>query len=152
VLVRGGLHDLCLASEPSALSEPIFTTQYEDFIMTTMLPTLINQEDAASSHPSRSSIAPTATAKVNVCLIARIGWCHGQALKALTTREVEEWCAQKQGLIDALLQRDCTYEYQHNLVLLERYTMGLEDGRVLIQAARVRPLCGHKYIRDHEQF
>lgn len=116
--------------------------------MTTMLPTLVTQEDAASSHPSRASIAPTATVEVKPCLIARIGWCHREALKALTTREVEEWCAEKQGLIDALLQRDCTYEYQHSPVLLERYATGLEDGRVLIQAARIRPSCGHKYIRD----
>ena len=115
--------------------------------MTTLLPILITQEDAALTHPSRLRIAPTATAEVNACLIARIGWCHKQALKALTTWDVEEWRAEKQGLIDALLQRDCTYEYQHSSVLLERYAKGLEEGRVLIQAARIRPSCRHKYIR-----
>jgi hypothetical protein len=120
--------------------------------MTTLLSTLITQEDAASSHPSRSGIAPTATAEVKACLVARIGWCHREALQALTTREAEEWSAQKQGLVDALLQRNCTYEYQHSSLLMERYAMGLEDGRVLIQAARIRPACGHKYIRDHEHF
>jgi hypothetical protein len=115
--------------------------------MTTLMPILITQEDAASTHPSRLSIAPTATAEVNACLIARIGWCHKQAMKALTPRDVEEWRAEKQGLIDALLQRDCRYEYQHSSDLLERYSKGLEEGRVLIQAARIRPSCRHQYIR-----
>jgi hypothetical protein len=120
--------------------------------MTTLLPTLIIEEDASSSNPSRSSIAPTRMTEANACLIARIGWCHRHAMKALTTQEVEKWWAEKQGLIDALLQRECTYEYQHTPVLLERYAMGLEDGKALIQAARIRPSCGHKYVVDGKNF
>jgi hypothetical protein len=30
--------------------------------------------------------------------------------------------------------------------------MGLEDGKALIQAARIRPSCGHKYVGDGENF
>jgi hypothetical protein len=120
--------------------------------MTTMLPTLVNQEDAALNPSYGPSIATTATADINACLIARIGWCHRQAMKALTAREAEEWGAEKQGLIDAFLGRDCRYEYQDGPVLQERYAMGLEDGRVLILAARIRPTCGHRYHSHVVQF
>ena len=73
--------------------------------MTTLLPTVINQHDVKLPHTNRSSLASTTPPDVNACLMARIGWCHRQALKARTTLEVGEWYAEKQGLIDALLQR-----------------------------------------------
>ena len=113
--------------------------------MTTLLPTVINQDDVKLPHTNRSSLASTTPPDVNACLMARIGWCHRQALKALTTLEVGEWYAEKQGLIDALLQRDCTYAYQDMPGLRERYAMGLQDGVVLIQAARIRHACNHRY-------
>lgn len=122
-----------------------------DFIMTTMLPNLLTQEDAPSSRPSGSSIATIPTADDNACLIARIGWSHRQAMKAVTTLELQEWCAETQGLIDALLQRDCMYKYQDRPLLLERYAMGLQDGRVLIQAAKIRPSCRHRYNQNLRQ-
>lgn len=118
--------------------------------MTTMLDTLVN-EDAALSHNYGSSIGPTANGDINACLIARIGWCHRQAVKALSTAETEEWRAEEQGLIDAFLGRDSRYEYQDRPVFQERYTMGLEDGRVLILAAKIRPTCGHRYHSHVEQ-
>ena len=120
--------------------------------MTTMLPALISEEDVAYSHNDHPSITTTATGDINACLIARIGWCHRQAMKALTTPEAEEWRAEEQGLIDAFLKRDCRYEYQDRPVFRERYTMGLEDGRVLILAASIRPTCGHRYHRHVGQF
>ncbi len=120
--------------------------------MTTMLPTLVNQEDAALSPSYGSSIATTAKPDTNACLIARIGWCHRQTMNALTALEAEEWRAERQGLIDAFLGRDCRYGYQDRPVLQERYAMGLEDGRVLILAARIRPTCGHTYDSHVVQF
>ena len=92
--------------------------------MTTMLDTLVN-EDAALSHNYESSIGSTANGDINACLIARIGWCHRQAVKALSIAETEEWRAEEQGLIDACLGRDSRYEYQDRPVFQERYTMGL---------------------------
>jgi hypothetical protein len=115
--------------------------------MTTMLPPLIDREGAAPSrtHHSNVSTTPPPTAHTNACLIARIGWCHRQAMNAMTASEMEEWWAEKQGLIDALLHRDSTYEFEGRPVLRLRYTMGLEDGGVLIRTARVRPSCHHSY-------
>lgn len=110
-----------------------------------MQPTLLNQVDAATSRPFRPSIGPTCTAEVNACLIARIGWCHRQAMEARTTLEIEEWYSEQKGLIDALLERDCTPEYQGAPALRERYSRGLQDGRVLIQVAKIRPSCHHTY-------
>ena len=115
--------------------------------MITLLPTLTAREDAASSfsHHSPSLTISTPPVQRNACLIARIGWCHRQAMKALTSTEMEEWWAEKQGLIDALLHRDSTYEFEGRPVLRQRYAMGLEDGGALIQTARVRPACHHSY-------
>ena len=113
--------------------------------MTTMLANLVHEEDAVLGHSDGASLGTTASGDINACLIARIGWCHRQAVKALTFAEAEEWRAEEQGLIDAFLGRDSRYEYQDKPIFQERYMMGLEDGRVLILTARVRPTCGHRY-------
>lgn len=115
--------------------------------MATRLSNCLNKDMALSGPcaPSGSSIAAPPRMHVDACLLARIAWCHRQAMKALTTREVEEWCAEKKGLIDALLKRDCTQDYQDRPGLLQRYTMGRQDGGTLIQAAKVRPSCPHRY-------
>jgi len=113
-----------------------------------MLPNLLNEVDAATSGPSCPSIGSTPTPEVNACLIARIGWCHRQAMEARTTLEVEEWYSEQKGLIDALLERDCTAEYQGTPALQERYRRGLLDGRVLIQVAKIRPSCHHTYTHN----
>jgi hypothetical protein len=98
---------------------------YEDvFMEVSMLPNLLNEVDAATSGPSCPSIGSTPTPEVNACLIARIGWCHRQAMEARTTLEVEEWYSEQKGLIDALLERDCTPEYQGTPALQERYRRG----------------------------
>ena len=110
-----------------------------------MLPTLVHEEEVTFNQHHGPSISTAVTADINACLIARIGWCHRQATKALTIAEAEEWRAEEQGLIDAFLKRDRRYEHQDRPVLRERYTMGVEDGRVLMLAARIRPVCGHRY-------
>lgn len=67
-------------------------------------------------------------------LVARIEWCRRQRRQAPTQREVEGWCAEEEGLWDALLERDHTDQYRHSLpAVFERYAMGLEDGRALIR-------------------
>lgn len=101
--------------------------------MTTTLPGLQNQVHAATSHSSRSSITTTPS---NSYLIARIEWCHRQATEALTTLEAIEWYTEQNGLIDALIERDCSHDYQDRPTLRERYIRGLQDGRVLIQVAK----------------
>lgn len=83
--------------------------------------------------------------RINACLIARIGWCHGQASNALTAAEAKHWCAETQGLIDALLHRNSTPTYDRLPGLRERYITGLEDGEAIIQTAKVRALCHHRY-------
>jgi hypothetical protein len=72
-------------------------------------------------------------------LIARIHWCEKQQVKARTEGEREEWSAEEDGLKDALLHTDRTFEYHYRpRAVLERYATGLEDGRALIRAARVK--------------
>src|SRR5262249_8392405 len=43
-----------------------------------------------------------------VARIARIEWCRRHRRQAPTQREVEGWCAEEEGLWDALLERDHT--------------------------------------------
>jgi hypothetical protein len=113
--------------------------------MTTMSANALTQAEATAGHPSRPSIVATSCAEVNACLIARIGWCHQQAMEALTTLEAQGWYAEQKGLIDAFLERDYAHEYQGTFALQERYYRGLQDGRVLIQVAKIRPSCHHSY-------
>jgi hypothetical protein len=108
----------------------------EDFIMTTALRSLQNEAEAATSHQCRSLITFTQTLGVNDYLTARIEWCHRQATEALTTLEAIEWYAEQNGLIDALIERDCSHDYQDTPTLRERYTRGLQDGKVLIQVGK----------------
>jgi hypothetical protein len=108
----------------------------EDSTMTTALRSLQNKGEAAASHECRSVITTTPTLKVNDYLTARIEWCHRQATEALTTLEAIEWYAEQNGLIDALIERDCSHEYQDRPTLLGRYTRGLQDGKVLIRVAK----------------
>jgi hypothetical protein len=113
-----------------------------------MLPNLRNEVDATTNRPSRLSIVSTPSAAANACLIARIGWCHRQAMEARTTLEVEAWYSEQKGLIDALLERDCTPEYRGTPALRERYSRGLQEGRVLIQVAKISPSCHHTYTHN----
>ena len=67
-------------------------------------------------------------------LVARIDWCRRQRRQAPTQREVEGWCAEEEGLWDALLERDHTDQYRQSPPsVFERYAMGLDDGRALIR-------------------
>ena len=84
----------------------------------------------------RPDMPTKATSEVSDYLVSRIEWCHRQATEALTTLEAIEWYAEQNGLIDALIERDCSHDYQDTPTLLERYRRGLQDGRVLIQVAK----------------
>jgi hypothetical protein len=106
--------------------------------MTRTLSGLLNQADGATSHQFPPSNTTTPTSEVNDYLTARIEWCHRQATEALTTLEAIEWYAEQNGLIDALIERDCSHDYQSTPTLRERYTRGLQDGRVLIQVAKTQ--------------
>ena len=74
-------------------------------------------------------------------IISRIEWCQRQISKSDLETELEEWCAEKEGLTDALLNRDCTYKYHYRPSrVCERYELGLEDGRALICVASVESI------------
>ena len=76
------------------------------------------------------------TARPRNSLLARLAWCQQQRLKALTEAELEAWCAEEKGLLDALHDNDRTSHFQNSSpALFERYALGLEDGRTLIRAA-----------------
>jgi hypothetical protein len=96
-----------------------------------MLPTRINDEVLIAT---LSQVCGDSMALPRNSLLARLLWCGQQRLKALTEAELEAWCAEEAGLLDALLDIDRTSYFQYrSSALFERYALGLEDGRTLIR-------------------
>ena len=88
--------------------------------------------------PSYDFLDLQRTADTSIPLVARIDWCRRQRGQARTQREVEGWCAEEEGLRDALFKRDGSYQHWASPpMVFERYAMGLEDGRALIRLGRV---------------
>ena len=78
------------------------------------------------------------TTQTSNSIVARIHWCQKQQVTARTELELEGWCAEEEGLRDALLHRDRAFLYQCSpSVVLQRYVIGLEDGGALNRIARV---------------
>jgi hypothetical protein len=70
-------------------------------------------------------------------LMSRIEWCRLQETQAGTPSELEGWRAEQEGLRDAILNREHTNPYRYSPpALVERYAIGLEDGRALMRLAR----------------
>ena len=111
--------------------------------MISLLPAPMNPEDlmVIPIHAYDNCLDSIKIEHTSRSLIARIHWCEKQQVNARTEGEREEWCAEENGLKDALLQRDRTNQYQYSLPgVLERYVTGLEDGRALIRAAWIENL------------
>lgn len=80
-------------------------------------------------------------AYVNKALASRIEWCRKQSTQARAPRERAGWHAEGEGIRDALLNHNHTYEYhQGPLDVFERYVMGLWYGREALRTA----------ARDHQ--
>jgi len=108
--------------------------------MKSLLPAWMKDlEDLTVPRPAHSSFLDLQhTGHTSTSLVARIEWCRRQEMQARTEAELEGWCAEEEGLQDALLNRDCTDRYRYNPpAVFERYAMGLEDGRALLRAAWV---------------
>jgi hypothetical protein len=69
----------------------------------------------------------------------RIEWCRRQSAQARTESETDGWCAEADGLRDALMGTDHTDNYQLcPPEVLKRYTLGFQDGTALLRATRVQ--------------
>ena len=91
-------------------------------------------KEPGSGRPYSDSLDLQREADTSIPLVARIEWCRRQRRQAPTQCEVEGWCAEEEGLWDALLERDHTDQYRHSPPsVFERYAMGLDDGRALIR-------------------
>ena len=72
-------------------------------------------------------------------IASRIAWCQRQKTQTSARLDLEAWDAEEEGLRDALLNRDHTYQYRdYPRGVFERYLMGLQDGRAMI---RIAALC-----------
>jgi len=67
---------------------------------------------------------------------SRIEWCRRQSMQARAPLERAGWQAEEEGLRDALLNNNHTYQYyQGPPGVFERYTMGLQYGREVLRTA-----------------
>lgn len=74
----------------------------------------------------------------NTTILSRIEWCRLQRERARTQAEQERWRAEEDGLRDAILNRDHTKYYRFSPPdVIERYALGLQDGRTLIHFERM---------------
>jgi len=106
-------------------------------LLPTWMQDLEELKETVSRRPHCGSLDVQQMAHGYTPLVARIEWCRRQREQARTQAEEEEWCAEKEGLRDALLNRDRTYQYRCSpSSVLERYAMGLDDGRLMIRVAR----------------
>jgi hypothetical protein len=71
-------------------------------------------------------------------LASRIEWCRRQSTQARTPLDRARWQAEEEGLRDALLNKNHTYQYQEGRPgVFERYAMGLQYGREVLRTAFV---------------
>lgn len=71
-------------------------------------------------------------------IASRIDWCRRQSTQTCAPLERAGWHAEKEGLWDALLNRDHTTQYQQGPpAVLERYALGLQDGHAMLRTAAV---------------
>jgi len=71
-------------------------------------------------------------------IASRIEWCRRQSPKARTPLERAGWQAEEDGLRDALLNKNHTYQYQQGQPgVFERYAMGLQYGHEVLRTAFV---------------
>jgi hypothetical protein len=97
---------------------------------------LDNEVVTASLHAYENVATQRCTA-----IMTRMEWCQQNKIKARTEAEVDEWCAEEEGLRDALLHRDCVSKYQYcSESLRTRYQLGLEDGQTLLRVALIEAL------------
>jgi hypothetical protein len=69
----------------------------------------------------------------------RIEWCRRQSAQARTEPEMDGWCAEADGLRDALMNADHTDNYRLcPPEILRRYVQGFQDGTALLGAARMQ--------------
>jgi len=77
-------------------------------------------------------------AYTNKSIASRIEWCLRQSTQTCAPLEIAGWCAEAEGLQDALLDSDHTTQYQQRPTgVFARYTMGLQDGHAMMRTAGV---------------
>jgi hypothetical protein len=68
---------------------------------------------------------------------SRLAWCRIQRTRAITKEEEEEFLAEEEGLLDAMLGRDRTEIYsQKRDFIVTSYERGLHDGEALMRLQR----------------
>lgn len=79
-------------------------------------------------------------------LASRIEWCRQQSTRVRAQLERAGWQAEEEGLRDALLNKNHTYQYQQGSpCVFERYAMGLQYGREVLRTAAVSHLFAPPY-------
>ena len=86
--------------------------------------------------PHCGSLGLLHMALISTCIDARIKRCWKLSTQACTQAELDAWRAEEEGLRDVLLERDQTHQYRERpAAVVERYAMGVEDGKALSRLA-----------------
>ena len=82
-------------------------------------------------------------ADATTSITSRIEWCRRQSTQARASLERAGWQAEEEGLRDALLNDNHTYQYQQGPTgVFVRYAMGLLYGREVLRTAFVH----HQFV------
>ena len=107
-------------------------------LLSTWMKALEDLKKTLPGRPHGGSLDLQRTAHTSISLVTRIEWCRRQGAHAHAEPELEGWRAEEEGLRDAILNTDRTYQYRYSpTAVFERYAMGLEDGRALMRLAWV---------------
>jgi hypothetical protein len=88
--------------------------------------------------PHCDSLEPQHMANASTFIVAFIERCRQLRPQARTQAELDASRAEEEGLRDALLDRDQTYQYRYSPPgVFERYAISLQYGRALIRLACV---------------
>ena len=105
-------------------------------VLPAWIPDLDDLKKSVARCPHCGSRGLLHLAHVSTCIDARIKRCWKLSTQACTQAELDAWRAEEEGLRDVLLERDQTHQYRERpAAVVERYAMGVEDGKALSRLA-----------------
>ena len=107
-----------------------------DRVRPVWIPDLDDLKKSVARCPHCGSRGLQHKAQTSTSIDARMTRCRKLRTQGCTQAELDAWSAEEEGLWDALLERDHTHQYRNRPpAVVERYAMGVEDGKTLIRLA-----------------
>ncbi len=105
-------------------------------VLPAWIPDLDDLKQSVARCPHCGSRGLLHMAHTSTSIEARITRCWKLSTQACTQAERDAWRAEEEGLRDVLLERDHPHQYREKpAAVVERYAMGVEDGKALSRLA-----------------